>query len=219
MTLLSLPDPRHAWLRTFPFRHLRVPVMDRKVAAAIADEFPPPSSSDWYTFHNGPHEDGKQEGQAFIAGPLVAEVHREYERLVTPWLATVFGFPDLLPDPEQTGGGIHQSGPGARLGLHTDFNVHPSAFVLRAVNVILFLTDTYGQGQLVLRNADTDDETYVNPTPGELVAFECVSYGYHGHPIPMGADAPLRKTIPGYWYRPPREGETIMPRSTEFLDA
>lgn len=217
--LLSLPDPRHAWVRTVPFRHVILLAMPDSSAAAIAAEFPAPDDGRWHTFA-GEMEEGKQEGSADIAGPYVAAIHDEYAVRLTAWLRIAFQIPDLIPDPFRVGSGIHQTGPGGRLALHTDFNVHPdNPNMIRAVNVILFLTDTKGHGQFVLRNGRTGTAAAVNPAPGLLVAFECSDDGYHGHPVPMGDDAPLRRSIPGYWYRPPRPGEEIEPHSTRFLGA
>lgn len=216
--LLNLPDPRHVWVRTVPFRHIALLVMPDWTASTIAAEFPAPDAPGWHTF-GGPLEYGKQEGTADIAGPYVAKIHAEYETRMTYWLRHVFEIPDLTADPFRVGSGIHQTGPGGRLALHTDFNVHPdNPTMIRAVNAILFLTDTHGEGKFMLRNPRTGTDAEINPTPGCLVAFECSDEGFHGHPVPMAEGAPLRRTIPGYWYRPPREGEEIEAHSTRFLE-
>jgi hypothetical protein len=34
----------------------------------------------------------------------------------------------------------------------------------------------------------------------------------------MSADAPLRKSIPAYYFRPVRDGEVVDARSTRFLE-
>jgi hypothetical protein len=35
------------------------------------------------------------------------------------------GIHGLIPDPWYVGGGLHESMPGGRLAVHTDYNVHP----------------------------------------------------------------------------------------------
>lgn len=212
-------------IRTEPLRSGAIPRVAAWIALSPADaetaaaEFPPPESYNWHTFRNGPLEDGKQEGSAAIAGSAVAEILEDFDEILTPFLADLFEIPDLQPDPHRTGAGIHQSGPAARLGMHVDFNVHPQdPGLIRAVNAILFLTETHGAGRL--RIADNEGELVsFAPQPGLLVAFRCADDLWHGHPEPMPEGAPLRKTIPGYWFRPRREGEEIEAHSTRFREA
>lgn len=217
MSILSLP-PLEAFAISKPPRVIAWMALTPSDAARAALEFPPPDSSDWHTFRNGPLEDGKQEGSAAIAGPVVAEILEEFDSRLTPYLSEIFELP-LQPDPHRTGAGLHQSGPGARLGMHIDFNVHPQdPELIRAVNAILFLTDTLGAGALLLDGVQPQT-TRFRPTPGMLVAFACSDEIWHGHPEPMREGSPLRKTIPGYWFRPRREGEQIAAHSTIFRDA
>lgn len=242
MILLDLPDPhagRRRWLTSEPFPFIVVPdVIYLDEAAAICAEFPPPDNPGWHTF-TGPLEHGKQEGSADIAGPRTAELHQALAaNEFVDWLRVVSGVPDLVADPTRHGGGIHQSGPGARLGMHVDFNVHPQRpDLIRAVNLILFVGV---RGDLFRYEVDGNDvrnvcrwrrewggilhlgagRPYVeiDPLPGLLVVFEASDLSYHGHPMPMTADAPLRRSVPAYFYRPIRPDETVEAHSTRFLE-
>lgn len=216
---MKLPNPLGLrWADTLPFPHVVIDgVIDREHAAAIADEFPPPDSTAWHTF-GGPLEHGKQEGAAGICGPFVADVHTQIASAwFVLWLRELTGIADLRADPHRTGGGVHQSGPTARLGVHVDFNLHPhDPTLVRAVNVILFVTDARGAIELWGDTPPRCLRAY-EPRAGRLIVFEASDRSWHGHPVPLGPYAPLRKSIPAYYFRPVRDGEQIEARSTRFL--
>lgn len=225
--IFRLPSAEQAhrqWSTAVPFPHVEFSdTIYPDEAAVAAREFPPPSDSRWKTY-TGPLEAGKQEAPAEIAGTAVAAIH---DRLASDefvgWLRTVSGIPNLIADPTRLGGGIHQAAVGGRLARHVDFNVHPAIvdpFLLRAVNVILFVGDTVWPpgvgGTLWLGELSRATEVY--PQPGLLVAFEASDDSWHGHPDPILDGAPLRRSIPAYYYRPIRDGETVEAHSTRFLD-
>lgn len=222
MILLQLPDAhteRRRWLTSEPFPHVTVEhAIYPDEAAAIGNEYPPPTDSRWHTF-TGEREAGKQEGRASIAGPNVAAIHETLagDEFVG-WLRVVSGIPDLIADPTRHGGGIHQSGPGARLALHTDFNLLPTRpELIRAVNVILFVGPHPWPTLDGVLQLGANGEACVIPDPGTLAAFEASDMSWHGHPYPMAPNAPLRKSVPCYFYRPLAEGEVVEQHSTRFL--
>lgn len=213
-----------------PFRHLIWPgALTPAAARDCGAEYPASDSGAWHTF-SGPLEEGKQEGRAAVAGPNIAALH---ETLAGPlfiaWLRGATGIEDLIADPERVGGGIHQSGPGARLGLHVDFNLHPTRHhLVRAVNLIVFVGDatqweldrSLGWGGLLELGApDDQDRVEMAPLPCDMVIFEAADDSWHGHPVPLTDDAPLRKSVPAYFYRPLADGEQVAARSTRFLAA
>lgn len=248
MTSLNLPDVDAAartWAVMPPFPHVVIPdAISHADAHQIAVEFPLPDDPAWKTY-TGPLEAGKQEASADSAGPYTAQIHAALAATETvDWLRTVTGIPDLVPDPARLGGGIHQSGPDGRLGMHVDFNVHPAASppLIRAVNVILFVTDPEDlraqsalpdgaivkgpyvgwdpgwAGLLRIGVPGSLAETAVMPNPGVMIVFEASGTSWHGHPDVMAAGAPLRRSIPAYYYRPVREDEEVDQRSTRFLE-
>lgn len=246
--ILLKPDPaaeRRRWLTSDPFPHVVLSnCIYPEEAAGIAAEFPDLADPRWKTY-SGPLEHGKQEGDASIAGPLVADVH-DYlaSDEFVDWLRRVSGIPDLTADPTRLGGGIHQCGLGGLLGMHVDFNVHPDRpDLVRAVNVILFvgnrddlwryeerhgiIENVYGWrpawgGYLSLGTRGPGPD--VMPEPGTLVVFEASDTSWHGHPVPMqpdpttGHEPPVRRSIPAYYYRPVRPDETVEAHSTRFYD-
>lgn len=230
LNLPTITEARRQWeeSRDRPFPHLIAhDVIPDAVAELIGDEFPDPTSTGWHTF-TGLLEEGKQEGTAAIAGLAVAVIHDWLaDDAFIAWLRAVTGIADLIADPDRVGGGIHQSGPDARLGRHVDFNLHPRRpDLVRAVNLILFVGDherwdrDWG-GLLELGNLNGPLRYIreVSPMPGTLVIFESTDTSWHGHPVPMTADAPLRKSIPAYYYRPIRDGEQIGAHSTRFMES
>lgn len=233
MEWLRLPEARYRsaeYRDARPFPHVVIDgALDARDARAVADEFPPPDDPRWHTF-TGPLEEGKQEGQATIAGPCVAAVHSELasEEFVR-WLREVSGVPDLQADPHQVGGGIHQSAEGARLGMHVDFRLNPrDEGLVRAVNLLLFVGapgDDWqaggDDGALRLRldpPVPHEGDMFVYPNGGVMVAFQASDQNYHGHPDPIMPGRPLRRSIPAYFYRPVRDGEHVEQHSTLFLD-
>lgn len=195
-------------------------------AAIVAAEFPPPDDPGWHTFH-GPLEEGKQEGRAEIAGPNVVALHELLagDEFVT-WLRLLTEEWSLRADPERTGGGIHQSGPGSRLGLHVDFTgMNGREDLVRAVNVILFLDDApleyHKGGWFETARADVTEGASglrIRPKPGLLVVFASDDRLYHGHPVPIAEGEGLRRSIPSYYFRRLRPGETVEHHSTRFLE-
>lgn len=186
-------------------------------------EFPDWTDTRWHTF-TGELEQGKQQGKAEIAGPRVAEIHAQLakpEVIDTIGIALGYGCCQLKADPDLTGAGIHQCAPDGRLGLHIDFNLHhgdPS--LIRAVNVIVFLSDWglggIDPGALVMRVGGYD--LGISPSPGLLVAWRAEDDIFHGHPEPLPENAPRRKSIATYYYRHLHEGERAPEsRSTTFL--
>lgn len=225
MIALQLPDPtvvRGEWLTAQPFPHV---VVDHAIspveAAGAAREFPVPSDPRWHTF-TGELEEGKQEGRAEIAGPVVAHIHDAFAGpWFVAWLRELTRIDDLVADPARVGGGIHQSGPGARLGVHVDFNLHPAhADLVRAVNTVLFLDRARDpertEGWLELWDRGGIARA-VPPAPGRLVVFESSDHSWHGMPVPLTGEAALRRTIPCYFYRPVGADEHVRARSTRFL--
>lgn len=194
-------------------------------AQQAGSEFPPYDDPRWHTF-TGPLEEGKQEGKAEIAGRFVAQIHADLaDRRFIDAVGEALGYKpgELLPDPDRVGGGIHQCAPGGRLGLHIDFNIHPTdPNLLRAVNVIVFLSEwglgAGDNGALVMRVCDQDIR--ISPSPGLLIAWRAEDDIFHGHPEPFPETAPRRRSIAVYYYRRITDDERaqIQSRSTTFLE-
>jgi hypothetical protein len=120
------------------------------------------------------------------------------------WLEQVTGIGHLLTDPENLGGGIHQSGEGMYLDVHVDFNRHTTTKWYRRLNVLLYLNEGWtadNGGVLELWPADMSrPEVSVVPGFNRMVVFSTTGASYHGydtiHPPPGGA----RRSFAAYYY-------------------
>ena len=59
----------------------------------------------------------------------------EFTRLISE----ITDINNLIPDPKQIGGGMHQILPGGFLDVHIDFNFHPELKLHRHLNLLLYL--------------------------------------------------------------------------------
>lgn len=184
-------------------------LFDPRELERAAQEFPALDDPCWTTYPS-PAEEGKQEASDPAHwGPSVRGLIGE---LSSPaWLRFIeelTGFDDLVADTH--GGGMHQSGPGARLGVHVDFNVHPRLGLERLVNLIVFLNPgwTEENGGLLELWSETERVKTVLPLLNRCVIFSASERSFHGHPVPV-ADA-TRRSIALYYYG--RTGEELPER-------
>lgn len=168
--------------------------------SAVVAEFPGLDDPRWHTFQ-GDHEARKQQGGPECWGPATTAL---ILRLLSPSMcagvAALVGSRSLVGD--VVGGGMHQSGPGAHLDVHVDFDRHPETGWRRAVNLLLYLNDGWlpeWGGSLDLH----DDNGVVSLTPeaGRMVIFRCSDRSWHGHPLPV-ADGHVRRSVAVYYYDP-----------------
>ena len=124
-----------------PYPHLHLKgVLETDIAAQIAQEFPGLETDAWTRYkHQNENKLGLTKRELFP--PLLGDV---VDQLNSPdfvdWLSQVTGIPGLLADDTLEGGGLHQSGTGGFLNVHTDFSRHHYRKDWhRRVNLILYL--------------------------------------------------------------------------------
>lgn len=164
------------------------------------DEFPDPDSPYWRTF-SAPEETGKQEAQDGFGPATYGLLAQLTHPMFGKELETITGISPL--NPSLLGGGMHQSPPGARLAMHTDFNLHPSTGQVRMLNVLLFLNRDWpqdGGGDLVMSSAV--ETLWTPPSANRLVIFRTDDTSFHGHPQPV-AEGLVRRSLAAYWYTSP----------------
>lgn len=117
----------------------------------------------------------------------------------------------LLPDPwftegplmPRVGGGLHEIGPGGRLGIHTDFDGHPTGLT-RCANLLVYLNEDWRDewgGQLELHGKEV---VKIPPRAGTAVLFVTNGESWHGHPDPlMCPPHRSRRSLALYYYRQP----------------
>ncbi len=186
-------DDVHAWDHVDTFSRLD----------AVIGEFPEPDDERWHVFE-GEHEPMKRQGGPDCWGPATTQLILD---LLSPEMcqavASMLGYDVLVGD--VYGGGMHLSGPGARLDTHTDFNTHPRTGWRRRANLLLYLNHHWlpdWGGVLELRGTkDGPVEASLTPELGRLVVFECSENSWHGHPRPIKGEH-WRRSLATYYYDP-----------------
>jgi Rps23 Pro-64 3,4-dihydroxylase Tpa1-like proline 4-hydroxylase len=135
----------------------------------------------------------------------IAELNRT---LATPefleLLAEVFDIPNILPDEELVGGGIHQTGSRGHLDVHVDFNYIAERQLHRRLNILIYFNKDwkpeYG-GNIELW--DKDVKTCVHsflPIFNRCVVFETNEISYHGVTAVKCPEGQARKSFAAYYY-------------------
>lgn len=98
--------------------------LSSEAACALEQEFPRPDSHAWTHYqHQNENKHGMTRRELFPPKLGAATDALNSPRFVE-WLSQLTGIPGLLADPALEGGGLHQSGPGGYLNVHTDFSHH-----------------------------------------------------------------------------------------------
>lgn len=150
-----------------------------------------------------------------IPPKLQAIIHRgqnETRRMVQERLGT----PPLLHDPSLYGAGLHETLKGGRLGMHVDFNLHPTTGLYRRVNAILFLNENCILDRGGWLNLEFDDIVMIRPQIGTFIAWETADDRWHGHPVPLKAES--RKSIAWYFYTVEKPEGFTKPHGTIYRD-
>src|SRR6202034_805502 len=114
--------------------------LDFEVAQDMATQFPQASSDAWTQYkHANENKLGMPKREMFP--PTIRAVTDELNSSeFVAWISELTGIPNLMADPMLEGGGLHQSGPGGYLNVHTDFSMHPfHTDWHRRVNLIVYL--------------------------------------------------------------------------------
>jgi len=187
-----------------PFKHL---VFDTLVKqgqiSSLIDAFP---ITDWDGWGNVSHEHQylKQvcSDSSVIPEPLRTLIYELNSGPFLDWLSNVTNIPEILPDPNLMGGGLHVTGPGGTLTPHTDFHVAKGLPLFRRLNLLLYLNSEWSNqngGELELWNKDKDlIEKTVMPTPGTCVLFQTDNASMHGFTTPVAGRN--RQSVAMYYY-------------------
>jgi Rps23 Pro-64 3,4-dihydroxylase Tpa1-like proline 4-hydroxylase len=135
----------------------------------------------------------------------IAELNRA---LATPefvgLLSSVFEIPDLLPDDELVGGGIHQTGPRGHLDVHVDFNYVSERQLHRRLNILIYFNKDWGSewgGNIELWDKDVKVCHHsFSPTFNRCVVFQTSESSYHGVTAVRCPEGQTRKSFAAYYY-------------------
>jgi Rps23 Pro-64 3,4-dihydroxylase Tpa1-like proline 4-hydroxylase len=205
-----------------PVPHLYLTdLLTMKGAGALEEEFPRPNSDQWTHYqHQNENKHGMTKRELFPP-KLGAGVDELNSPEFVAWLSELTGIPGLLADPSLEGGGLHQSGPGGYLNVHTDFSHHHyHKNWRRRINLILYLNhgweDAWG-GSIELW--DPEMRHCVAKYPPRFncaLIFNTNEISYHGFPAPLTCpEGQSRKSLALYYYTE-EAGEKGPVRSTNY---
>ena len=114
------------------------------------------------------------------------------------------GIPNLLPDPELIGGGIHETNSGGRLDVHVDFNFIEKNQWHRRVNILFYFNkdwkEEYG-GYLDLWDKDVKHcAGAFAPIFNRACGFATSEISYHGVTPVHCPNGMARKSFAVYYY-------------------
>ena len=221
-----LPDLVHQYRENKPCPHVLLSdFLEPDVALQMAREFPRASTDQWTQYkHANENKLGMAKRQLFppTLGAVVDELNScEF----VAWISELTGIPGLLPDPMLEGGGLHQSGRGGYLNVHTDFSMHHfQPHWRRRVNLILYLNPAWqeewgGSIELWERRQGKMDRCAAKYLPllNNALIFTTDSESLHGFPDPLTCpESESRKSLALYYYTVERDRH-VTPHSTDYF--
>ena len=119
-------------------------------------------------------------------------------------LSHVFDIPNIIPDPELVGGGIHQTGPRGHLDVHVDFNYIKERQLFRRMNILIYFNKDWNEdwgGNIELWDKDVKNCVHsFSPSFNRCVVFETNEISYHGVTAVKCPEGNARKSFAGYYY-------------------
>lgn len=122
------------------------------------------------------------------------------------FLEQLTGVTGIITDPSHNECGLHSTGPGGKLAVHTDLNRHPVPGRLHQhLNVLLYLNEDWREeygGHLELWDPALEAARQrILPVANRMVVFETGQDSFHGHPQPLACPADRRRnSIALYYY-------------------
>jgi Rps23 Pro-64 3,4-dihydroxylase Tpa1-like proline 4-hydroxylase len=196
-----------------------------EVAEAALRDFPEPKEADWFA----QTDVNQRKKLAFDVVEKLPSSIRDVlyflnTRPMLKFLETLTGISSVLPDPNYTGGGLHQIRPGGLLEVHADFSYHKGLRLDRRINVLIYLNKDWkeeygGHFELWDRNV-TRAEKKILPIFNRCAIFSTTSESFHGHPLPLACPPDRnRKSIATYYYtngRPEEDPELTHKHEVAF---
>ncbi|GAB3254500.1 2OG-Fe(II) oxygenase [Nocardioides dilutus] len=221
--LLPLADRfRDQFKSATPFPHVVIDdFLPPELLEQVLAEFPRREQIDWDQF------DTAREVKLALAdveqmGPTTRHLLAEFNSAVfTDFLTALTGIEKLIPDPQYSGGGLHQIQRDGFLKVHADFNKHPAFDLYRRLNGILYLNkdwqEEYG-GHLQIWDPDmTTCEKKVLPVFNRFLIFATLDDAYHGHPDPLTCPPDrARRSMALYYYTVEKPSGTLTDHTTLF---
>ena len=120
-------------------------------------------------------------------------------------LSFITGVSDLIADVHLYGGGLHETKPSGRFGIHRDFDCHVRTGLRNEMVMITYLNKEWQpewNGALELWDPTaTTKITSVEPQFGRTILMLHGKSSYHGHPHPLTPpEGVVRRSLAAYFY-------------------
>jgi hypothetical protein len=196
--------------------------LDPDVAAEMAAQFPQPASDAWTQYkHANENKLGMPKREMFPETIRAVTDELNSPEFVA-WVSELTGIPNLMADPMLEGGGLHQSGPGGYLNVHTDFSMHHfHTDWHRRVNLILYLNPGWqaawgGALELWETKMARCGAKYL-PLLNHVLIFTTDERSLHGFPDPLTCpEGQSRKSLALYYYTL-EPGKKVSGHSTDYF--
>jgi Rps23 Pro-64 3,4-dihydroxylase Tpa1-like proline 4-hydroxylase len=203
----SLPALAWQYRSNSPCPHILLKdFIEPQIALAMARQFPSLASDSWTQYkHANENKLGMAKRELFppTIGAVVDELNSPE---FVAWISELTGIADLMGDPMLEGGGLHQSGRGGYLNVHTDFSMHHfHANWHRRVNLILYLNPGWkeewgGSLELWEKGMRRCGAKYP-PLLNHALIFNTDERSLHGFPDPLTCpEGESRKSLALYYY-------------------
>jgi len=196
--------------------------LNPETALVMAAQFPQSGSATWTQYkHANENKLGLAKRQLFPSAIAAVSDELNSPEFVA-WISALTGIPGLRADPMLEGGGLHQSGRGGYLNVHTDFSMHhfhPNWH--RRVNLILYLNAGWreewgGALELWEKNMARCGAKYP-PLLNHALIFTTDERSLHGFPDPLTCpEGESRKSLALYYYTV-EEGKKATGHSTDYF--
>jgi len=217
-----------------PFQHIVIDeFVPREVIDLLIREFPGPGDIAWE--RHGPGR--TQWEQDRVATKLANSDETRFGAFTRhfmtqlnsatflAFLEDMTGLKGIIPDPSYASCGMHSTGRGGRLMMHTDVNRHPHGCQMHQyLNLILYLNDGWQEdwgGHLELWNSQRQLARRIAPVANRVVIFNTGTNSLHGHPHPLTCPPERRRnSFAVYYYlrdRPSSDEYTGMQRSVRWF--
>ncbi len=199
-------DLHEQYVSAQPFPHI---VIDDFCSPEILDDciknFPADPDPDSQTFDRDQERYKTSFNPDYLPGKVRSFFYALNSRPFIAFLENMTGVKGLIPDPYYLGGGFHQTKQGGHLGVHADFNLHPTLKLERRLNLLIYLNKDWQEGyggDLELWTKDMSERVHqIVPHFNRSVVFSTNATSFHGHPTPVNhpQETP-RRSIALYYY-------------------
>ena len=196
-----------AYRTAAPFPHVVLDdFLPQDVAEAAAAEFAALPIDGWDRYEDAGNTLKLATSDEARMGPSLRHLVGQFNGgAFISFLEALTGIDGLLPDPQLSGGGLHQLNPGGFLRVHADFNRHQILRLDRRINALLYLNpgwqDDWG-GAFELWSPDMQEQVVkLPPVLNRLVVFNTTSESFHGNPDPVSCpEGNARRSLAFYYY-------------------